>query len=246
MASKEKIEREISKPLVPEPHTIGQGAIFRDIILGGQDGVVNVLGIVLGVATATDSSQIVLLSGLAATFAESVSMAAVAYTSSRAEAEHYHAEVAREKYEMEHLSEVERQEIRDIYKDKGFEGKLLEQIVEKICSDKKVWLDTMMREELKLENPEEGMTPLKQGLLVGVSALIGSFIPITPFFFMPPPQAIPIALIASLGVLFFVGAYKSKLTSGKWLLGGLEMMLIGGAAALSGYLVGLFFQVKNP
>ena len=103
-----------------EPHTVGQGAIFRDIILGGQDGVVNVLGIVLGVATATNSSQIVLLSGLAATFAESVSMAAVAYTSSRAEAEHYRAEVAREEYEMDHLSEVERQEVPRHLRREGF------------------------------------------------------------------------------------------------------------------------------
>jgi vacuolar iron transporter family protein len=229
-----------------EPHTVGQGALFRDIILGGQDGVVNVLGIVLGVATATDSAQIVMLSGLAATFAESVSMAAVAYTSSRAEVEHYHAEVEREKFEMENLSEVERQEIRDIYTKKGFTGRLLEQVVDKICSDKQVWLDTMMREELKIENPEEGMTPLRQGILVGGSALIGSFIPIIPFMAMGPAEAIPVSLAASLAVLFLVGAYKSKLTSGKWLHGGMEMMLIGGAAAFAGYLVGVLFQVKNP
>jgi len=227
----------------PEPHTVGQGTLFRDIILGGQDGVVNVLGIVLGVATATHSVQIVLLSGLAATFAESVSMAAVAYTSTRAKAEHYHAEVEREKYEMEHLSDIERDEIRDIYKEKGFSGKLLGQVVDKICSDKKVWLDTMMREELKLENPEDGMTPFKEGILVGVSALIGSFIPITPFAFMSVADAVPVALAASLAILFLVGAYKSKLTSGKWLKGGFELMLIGGAAAVSGYLVGVVFQV---
>jgi VIT1/CCC1 family predicted Fe2+/Mn2+ transporter len=246
MAAGKKPADALSKDLILEPHTVGQGAIFRDIILGGQDGVVNVLGIVLGVATATESSSIVLLSGLAATFAESVSMAAVAYTSSRAQVEHYHAEVAREKYEMEFLSDIERQEIREIYQKKGFKGKLLEQVVEKICADKKVWLDTMMREELKLENPEDAMSPLKQGFLVGTSALIGSFIPITPFIFLAPQQAIPIALVASLGVLFCVGAYKSKLTSGKWLSGGLELMIIGGAAAFAGFLVGLFFQLPNP
>jgi VIT1/CCC1 family predicted Fe2+/Mn2+ transporter len=220
--------------------------MFRNIILGGQDGVVNVLGIVLGVATATDSSQIVLLSGLAATFAESVSMAAVAYTSSRAQAEHYRAEVEREKYEMATVSATEQEEVRDIYRKKGFSGKLLEQIVERICSDKRIWLETMMREELKLENPEESMTPFRQGILVGGSALVGSFIPITPFFLMSPLHAIPVSLAASLTTLFLVGAYKSKLTSGKWLHGGLELMLVGGAAAAAGYLVGVFFQAKAP
>ncbi len=246
MASRKKESDKAPQRRPPEPHKIGQGAIFRDIILGGQDGIVNILGIMLGVATATGSSQFVLLSGLAATCAESVSMAAVAYTSSRAEAEHYRAEVEREKFEMKSLPEIERQEIRDIYRVKGFEGELLEQIVDKICSKDEIWLDTMMREELKLENPEDGMSPLKRGILVGASALIGSFIPIVPFMVLAPQQALLLALVASLAILFIVGAIKSNMASGKWLRGGLELMLIGGAAAAAGYIVGLVFQIKSP
>ena len=103
-----------------------------------------------------------------------------------------------------------------------------------------------MREELKLENPEDGMSPLKQGVIVGFSALLGSFIPLVPFFFLPPLQAVAIALVASLIILFLVGAYKSKLTSGRWLQGGLELMLIGGAAALAGYVIGSVLRVRNP
>jgi len=245
MATRKKKSGGVAGPRPPEPHKIGQGAIFRDIILGGQDGIVNILGIMLGVATATGSSQIVLLSGLAATCAESVSMAAVAYTSGRAEIEHYRAEVEREKSEMVNLPDIERQEIRDIYRAKGFEGEFLEQIVDKICSNDRIWLDTMMREELKLENPEDGMSPTKRGILVGASALIGSLIPITPFLVLTPLQALPIALVVSLAILFIVGAIKSNMASGKWLRGGLELMLIGGAAALAGYLVGLFFQGRK-
>ncbi len=245
MATRKKKSGKTAEPRPPEPHKIGQGAIFRDIILGGQDGIVNVLGIMLGVATATGSSQIVLLSGFAAIFAESVSMAAVAYTSSRAEIEHYRAEVEREKAEMANLPDIERQEIRDIYRVKGFEGEFLEQIVDKICSNDRIWLDTMMKEELKLENPDDGMSPFKRGILVGASALVGSFIPIVPFMFMAPQPALPVALVVSLAILFTVGAIKSNMASGKWLRGGLELMLIGGAAALAGYLVGLFFQMKN-
>jgi len=232
--------------MLAEPHRIGRGEIFRNIILGGQDGVVNVLGIVLGVATATASSQIVLLAGLAATFAESVSMAAVAYTSSRAVAEHYESERKKEIDEMEHLADVERKEIEDIYRQKGFSGKLLDQVVDRICSNKKVWLETMMREELRIENPKEGMSPFRQGLLVGFSAIVGSFIPITAYFFLPTTEATVVGTALSFAVLFVLGAYKSHLTSGKWLKGGLELMLIGGAAALAGYAVGLFFQIPHP
>ncbi len=205
--------------------------------------MVNVLGIVLGVATATSSSSIVLLAGLAATFAESVSMAAVAYTSTKAAMEHYESEIEREKREMRDIPSMERKEIEDIYRSKGFSGKLLEQVVDKITSNKSVWLDTMMQEELRLENPSEGLTAVKQGILVGFAAIVGSFVPIIPYFFLSISQATMVSLAMSFSVLFIAGAIKSRMTSGKWLKGGLELMIIGGAAALAGYLVGLFFQV---
>lgn len=226
-----------------ENHRTGRGQLFRNIILGSQDGIVNVLGIILGVAVSTHAISIVLLAGLAATFAESISMAAVAYTSSRAEQEHYDSEVKREKYEMDNLADAERKEIEDIYRAKGFSGKLLKQVVDKICSDKRVWLDTMMREELKLENPIAAMSPFWQSILVGGSAMIGSFVPLTSFFFLPIMESMIAAVVVSSILLFLIGAYKSQLTSGKWLGGGFEMMLIGGAAAMAGYLVGLLFQV---
>jgi VIT1/CCC1 family predicted Fe2+/Mn2+ transporter len=229
-----------------ETHKIGMGRMLRNLILGGQDGIVNVLGIVLGVATATSSTYIVLLAGLAATFAESISMAAVAYTSTRAEAEHYESERKRETREIDEAPLAEKREIKDIYRKKGFSGKLLDGIVRRITSDRKVWLETMMREELGLENPSEGMTPFWQAAIVGGSALIGSFVPILPFFFLPVAVSMPVSLAASLALLFIMGAYKSSETSGKWLKGGLELMVIGGAAALAGYAVGLFFKVSVP
>ncbi|MBI5047174.1 VIT1/CCC1 transporter family protein [Candidatus Micrarchaeota archaeon] len=223
-------------------NTASLGKLFRNIILGGQDGVVNVLGIVLGVATATSSTKIVLLAGLAATFAESISMAAVAYTSTMAEIEHYKSERKKQINEIEKTPEKAKEDVRIIYIEKGFSGKLLEQAVDKVCSNKKIWLDTMMLEELKLEDPEDGMSSFWQGMLVGFSAIVGSFIPITPFFLFSVSESIPFSLGASLTVLFLVGAYKSHLTSGKWFRGGLELMVIGGAAALAGYLVGVLFQ----
>ena len=81
-----------------EHHHRGSGSRLRDIILGGQDGLVNVLGVILAVASATNDVKIVLIAGLAATFAESISMAAVAYTSSKAERDYYKSEPKTEKY----------------------------------------------------------------------------------------------------------------------------------------------------
>src|SRR3989338_4427242 len=111
-----------------EEHTSGFN--LPEIILGGQDGLVNVLGVILGVAAATSDVQIVIVAGLAATFAESVSMGAVAYTSTIAEADFYQSEYEREKWEIEHVPEGEREEIRALYKKYGFIGNILDEIVE--------------------------------------------------------------------------------------------------------------------
>ena len=230
----------------PAIHTLpekqGMGAKLYDIILGGQDGVVNVLGIVLGVATATNDTRIVLISGLASTFAESLSMGAVAYTSAKAARDYYYSELQREEREIETMPAAERKEIRDIYANKGFKGIMLEKIVKHITSNKKRWVETMMAEELRM-SPENHAHPFRESLLVGFASLIGSLIPITPFFFAPVKQGIYVAVAFSVAVLFVTGAIKAKITVGKWWLSGIEMSLIGMTAALAGYGIGLLLGV---
>lgn len=218
-----------------EKHKKGN-ALFRDFILGGQDGLVNVLGIILGMAIATNNPQLVIIAGLSATFAESVSMGAVAYTSTKAATDYYDSEEEREKNEIENVPEMERIEIKDIYYKKGFRGKLLSDIVHKITSDKKMWLDTMMKEELGLS--KEFAHPIKSAIIVFFAALIGSLIPLTPFFFFTINSAVILSLIISAIALFITGAIEAKMTVGSWLKKGIQLMVIGMAAALVGFLVG--------
>jgi len=213
------------------------GVMLRNLILGGQDGLVNVLGLVLGVAAATQDTRLILIAGLAGTFAESISMAAVAYTSSKAARDFYYSELERERREMEETPLLEIEEIEDIYKDKGFKGQLLKDVVKKITSNKKVWLETMMTEELRLF-PDEWETPGKDAWVVGLSAVVGSFIPLLPFFFVPVQPAIFWAIVISALTLFITGAYKAKITIGNPLKAGFEMTIIGMAAALIGFLIG--------
>lgn len=214
-----------------------------EIILGGQDGLVNVLGVILGVAAATSDQKIVIVAGLAAAFAESISMAAVAYTSRLAEADFYQSEYEREKWEIENHPEGEREEIRVLYQTYGFSGKLLEDIVQTITADKNLWLKVMMEQELKLEKMER-KDALPAGIIVGVSAIIGSFIPLTPFFLLPINTAIWLSLMISAITLFYVGYYKAQKTIGrKFLRSGLEMLVIGMVSALVGYLIGSLFKV---
>ena len=219
-----------------------KGNRLSEVILGGQDGLVNVLGVILGVAAASQETRIVLAAGLAATFAESISMAAVAYTSKMAEHDFYASELAREKREIKEVPEIETEEIRQIYREKGFKGKLLEDIVKVITSDEKVWLETMMRDELKL-SPVEKKHPYVAALVVGVSAFVGSIIPLWPFFLLSIQDGIYVSLAVSALALFGVGAIKANMTIGNWGKSGLEMAIIGILSALAGYLVGLLFSV---
>lgn len=214
-----------------------------EIILGGQDGLVNVLGVILGVAAATISPKIILVAGLSATFAESVSMAAVAYTSRVAEADYYQSEYEREKWEIDNVPDGEKEEIRALYENYGFKGKVLDEIVERLTSDKKIWLKVMMEQELKLE-PINRKQVLPTAVIVGIAAFIGSLIPLGPFIFFPVKQAIFISLVISSITLFIVGYYKAKQTLGRNLLKqGIEMAMIGMASALVGYLVGSLFKI---
>ena len=230
-----------------EPHAVSSN--LRDIILGGQDGLVNVLGIILGVAVASADIRIILAAGLAATFAESVSMAAVAFTSKRAEQSFYESELEREKREIKEIPELEKEEIREIYRRKGFSGKLLADVVEKITSNEEVWLDEMMKFELELK-PVETKHALLSGLVVGIAAVIGSLIPLLPFFFLvllniSINQAILVSLAISALALFIVGAYKAKATVGDWKKSGLEIAVIGIVSALVGYVIGLLFKAPS-
>ena len=235
------MKRALEKHQVERHQGISRSNI-RDFILGFQDGIVNTLGLVLGVASAVQSSNIVLISGLVTTFAESVSMAAVAYTSTKAAREFYDSQLEREKREIKEIPHMEVQEIKDIYYKKGFRGKQLTFIVKKITSNKKLWLETMMAEELKLF-PDDYENPVKSAFVVGISAVIGSLIPVLPFFFLDVKSGMVAALLFSIITLFTIGAVKAKVTIGNWKKSGIEMAVVGTLAALVGYLVGSLLGV---
>jgi VIT1/CCC1 family predicted Fe2+/Mn2+ transporter len=217
---------------------------LAEVILGGQDGLVNVLGVVLGVAAASQEPRLVIAAGLAATFAESVSMGAVAYTSTLAETDLYHSEREREYRHIRQAPDVEIDEIRTIYSAKGFEGETLDKIVEVITANPDVWVAVMMSEEFQMTPPHKARA-LRSALIVGLSALAGSLIPLTPFFFLPVSPSIGISIVIAALTLFAAGMYKALHTVGRPWRSGLQMALIGTLSALVGYGVGLLFRVPT-
>lgn len=216
-------------------------ASLSDIILGGQDGLVNVLGVILGVAAASSDQRLVIAAGLAATFAESISMGAVAYTTTLADRDHYLSQIKREEREIRDMPEVERAEIEVIFRKWGFEGELLDRAVEQIMGDERAWVDVMMNNELKL-TPVDSGSALRSAVIVGVAAVIGSLIPLVPFFFFSIVPSIVVSIAVTALTLFGVGAYKAKTLVGNPVKSGIEMAVIGTISALAGYLIGALFS----
>jgi len=214
------------------------------VILGGQDGLVNILGIILGVIAGGGSDTVLLTAGFAAAITESISMGAVGYTSSISERDYYEAERAREVKEIAAMPETERQEVRDIYASKGFTGELLENVVDTITTNRDIWLATMMDEELHLQ-PVETRDILRAAVVITLATLVGHLLPLLPFAVLSRTPALVLAIVVSALALFGVGVYSALTLVGDWRRNGLKMVAIGLGAAGVGFLVGRLFNTSG-
>ena len=215
---------------------------FDDFIYGSIDGAVTTFAIVAGVMGASLPSVIILILGFANLFADGFSMAAANYQASRARNEFIEMKRKQEEWEIENLEEQERDEIRDIYKEKGFRGKLLEDVVRIITSRRKVWIDTMMKEELGLI--EDGKNPLHSSVSTFVGFNLVGLIPLIPFMIFMiigielNSEAFVYSTVSVLAAFFLVGMIKGKIVKKSTLYSGINTLIIGGIAAVVAYLVG--------
>jgi VIT1/CCC1 family predicted Fe2+/Mn2+ transporter len=220
-------------------HAAG-GASLRDLMLGLNDGLVASFAVTSGVAGAFASSRIVVMAGLAEMLGGAVSMGLAAFISARSQIEFYHGEIERERDEIRRWPEREREEIRTIYRGKGFGGELLESIVAHITADPERWSDVMMREELGMA-VETFDKPMRSALTVGLSYFAGATVPVLGYLLVPAQEGLIISIVATVGTLFAVGAAKTIITSRSWWRSGLESMTTGIAAAAVTFGAGSFF-----
>jgi VIT1/CCC1 family predicted Fe2+/Mn2+ transporter len=167
-------------------------------------------------------------------------MGAVAWTSSRALADQYESERARQAARLQTAPAESAATLRAIYAAKGFSGDLLDRIVATIMADPKTALATILNETLGLE-PADDASVRRSAVIVGLSTIAGSLVPLLPFFLMPREASIGASVALSAVVLFLVGAYEAKTSIGDWRKKGLQMTAIGLGAALVGYVVGKLF-----
>ena len=178
--------------------------------------------------------------GFTNVLADGFSMAVSNYLSTKSE--HDVLELARrtEEWHIERHPEGEREEIRQIFQSKGFEGELLETITDTITEERERWVDTMLIEELglQLEPPQ----PLKAASVTFLAFLLAGLMPIFPLFFYPYlslGQTFAASAVATAATFVGVGMVKGRAT-GKPLAGPIfETLGIGGCAAVLAYLAGV-------
>lgn len=213
-----------------------------DAVLGGIDGCVTTFAVVAGVTGAALPSGVAVILGLANLLADGFSMAAGNYQSGRTEQERLARARAHEERHIEHVPEGEREEVRQIYARKGFEGEALEHAVDTITSNRKRWVDTMITEELGL--PLQVPDPVRIALATFAAFVTVGLVPLLPFFV---PALGDDATFATSSVLtaiafFGIGCVKGhRLGTSRW-RGGLETLLVGGIAAVLAYAVGAWLR----
>ncbi|MDG1805443.1 VIT1/CCC1 transporter family protein [Flavicella sp.] len=217
---------------------------LAEFVYGGIDGSVTTFAVVAGAVGAGLDSSVIIILGFANLFADGFAMSIGAYLSSKTDVDNYEKHKAIEYWEVENIPEKEREEIREVFREKGFTGKLLEEVVATITADKDRWVDVMMKEELGLI--EETKSPFKIGLITFISFLILGFIPLLVYVLDMMIDIKGDLLIWSTSLTFLsfalIGYLKGVVNSKNRFASVATTVLMGAAAALVAYYVGDFLE----
>jgi len=213
---------------------------LREFVYGGIDGAVTTFAVVAGAVGASLDPMVIIILGFANLFADGLSMSIGAYLSSKSEKENYQKHKNIEYWEVENIPKKEREEIVTIYKEKGFEGELLQKVVDVIVSDKDRWVNEMMQGELNMI--EEVKSPFKIGLATLISFVVVGFIPLIvyvwDFFYEANFNVFFWTCLLTAVAFVLVGALKSWVNqTGIW-KSVLETLSLGFVAAMVAYFVG--------
>ncbi len=212
---------------------------LRDWVYGGIDGAVTNFAIVAGAVGAGLSARVVLILGVVNVLADGFSMAAANFSGTRTEIEEYEKTRSMEERHIELNPEGEREEVRQIYKAKGFLGHDLDEAVRVITSERKRWIDTMMTEEHGL--PAIVRSPMKAALFTFLAFVICGLVPIAPFA-LALPRAATTSVTMTVLVFFAIGSIRSRWSPHPWWQAGLETLAIGSTAAAVAYAAGDLLQ----
>jgi VIT1/CCC1 family predicted Fe2+/Mn2+ transporter len=215
----------------------------ENFVYGAIDGAVTTFAIVTGVIGASLSPSIIIILGFANLLADGFSMAIGNYLAVKTQNEFIQRERKREEWQIDNRIEEEKQEIREIYSKKGFKDELLDEIVRIITSRRKVWVDTMMREELGLIEGKHSPIISAVNTFVGFNAI--GIIPLIPFIlgylsgsYISISNAFFYSVLATASSFFLIGIIRGKVVRKPVMISGFNTLLIGGVAAVVSYCIG--------
>jgi vacuolar iron transporter family protein len=212
---------------------------LRDWVYGGIDGAVTTFAIVAGAVGADLSPRVVLILGVANLVGDGFSMAAGNFSGTKAERDEYAHLRAMEERHVDLVPEGEREEVRQIYRAKGFRGEDLERAVSVITASREGWIDTMMAEEYS--QPKVPRLPWKAALSTFSAFLICGSVPLLPFV-VDAASASGLSLAATALVFFGIGTVKSRWSVMSWWRSGLETLTVGLAAASLAFVIGYWLK----
>ena len=217
-------------------HRTESGGFVRNVVYGFNDGLTANFGLVAGVIGASVEPHIVLISGVAGTIADALSMGSSGYLAAKSEQEVYAHEIALEREEITMMPEVEEEELALVYQAKGIEPARARQMAAEVMKDPEQALAESVREELKIG--EARTTPLREGWITGSATAVGAFLPVAPFLVLDGRAAIWTSFIVAMLSHFAVGAARSVFTGRGMLRSGMDMFAVGVGVAAVGYVVG--------
>lgn len=227
-------------------HQLGGRANLRAVVFGINDGLVSNASLILGMAGATlgdGQSKIILIAGFAGLLAGAFSMASGEYVSVRSQREMYEYQIGLEREELMQYPEEEATELALIYVAKGMTETEAHRVAHTLIADPKRALDTLAREELGL-NPNDLGSPWEAAASSFLAFCAGAGLPLLPFLVGTGQNALTGTMLITACALFLVGASISLFTGRHALLGGIRMLLIGGAAGAASYYIGHALGVK--
>jgi vacuolar iron transporter family protein len=229
--------QEPGKKIFAERERIARLSRIRELVFGSLDGLLVPLGVVSGVAGGTGHSQVVIVAGLAEAFAGALSMGAGEFISGRAEAQVQQTEIVKEQEEIQQNPRFEREEMALLLQHEGIAPADAEHVANILERYPRAYENTMIEKELGLQRDVD-LVRIPEALTMGVSYIIGSIFPLIAYFFFPVPIALPISIALTLVALVIVGIIKGKLASLNLIRSIAEVVIVGGASALGGYLLG--------
>lgn len=226
---------------------------FKEVIYGALDGIVTTFAVVAGFSGAALSNEtttqlsflIVLLFGLANLFADAASMALGNFLSVRAEQDQYVVARACELSEIQNHTEKEYAETLILLEQKGFSKEDAETLANIYQHNEEYWTDFMMNNEHEMPDPR-GTNAFYTGLATFISFIVFGAIPLMPFIVFTsatPVFAFTLSVMGSFLALVTLGILRWRVIGDRFVRSLLEVVTIGGVAALLAYGVGMFFSL---